>query len=554
MKKHLTSLLAILAVIGVFAGCATANTENSDALAFPQEPTKIIGVSYGGQDITVSAWENVLYVGKPTEIVFHFPPIPNVPEIKTTQLLNIYAPESANENSPLILYVDNGGWFTNTKPVMLKDSDELPVNGSRSAAIGKALESGYVVVTYSCRGRNDSPIDGKYLGHSPATITDTKAAIRYLRYNDAVIPGDSDLLVVTGTSGGGALTTVLSASGNSKDYFESLYKLGAAGMKSESRSTVDDAVFAAIAYCPITDLPNADQAYEWVYGPIRKMYKEANLTLEQVNPNPDGMGAPTNTDQVFGDSVLAASDELAADFVSYFNSLGLKDEDGNILKADDGSLQAAIQSLMEKGVEKEINTEYPSIDGAPNADAYDWLTITGSEASIDWNEFLYWIGTEQSGLKTAPAFSNRGSANQHPILNEDNIFGTEDQAYSPFEFWSWNNNIENGNGVGKDDTGLDWEEYIETDAGKTLLAQMKMTNPVPYLNSRDGDSAPYWYVRHGMADRDTSFAVIATLYYSLINDKSVKDVNFNYAWLRPHSGDYDVQEAYDWLAAVLETQ
>jgi hypothetical protein len=34
---------------------------------------------------------------------------------------DIYVPSNASDESPIILYVDNGGWFTNTKPVMLKD-------------------------------------------------------------------------------------------------------------------------------------------------------------------------------------------------------------------------------------------------------------------------------------------------------------------------------------------------------------------------------------------------------------------------------------------------
>ncbi len=71
-------------------------------------------------------------------------------------------------------------------------------------------------------------------------------------------------------------------------------------MTSETTSTISDSVFAAIAYCPITDLPNADQAYEWIYSPIREAYKTDALTLEEVNPSPDAMGAPTSTEQVFG--------------------------------------------------------------------------------------------------------------------------------------------------------------------------------------------------------------------------------------------------------------
>jgi hypothetical protein len=55
---------------------------------------------------------------------------------------NIYVPSNASDESPIIPYVDNGGWFTNTKPVMLKDGDVLPANGSKTAAIYKLYSAG----------------------------------------------------------------------------------------------------------------------------------------------------------------------------------------------------------------------------------------------------------------------------------------------------------------------------------------------------------------------------------------------------------------------------
>ena len=106
--------------------------------------------------------------------------------------------------------------------------------------------------------------------------------------------------------------------------------------------------------------------------------------------------------------------------------------------------------------------------------------------------------------------------------------------------------------MGKDDTGLSWEQFTATDAGRDVLKQIKMTSPIPYLTSKtEGDSAPYWYVRPGVMDRDTSFALQTVLYYAMINDKSIQDVDFEFAWLQPHAGNYDVAEAYAWLADVL---
>jgi hypothetical protein len=58
-------------------------------------------------------------------------------------------------------------------------------------------------------------------------------------------------------------------------------------------------------------------------------------------------------------------------------------------------------------------------------------------------------------------------------------------------------------------------------------------------------------VRHGIIDRDTSFALQTTLYYAIKNDPKVKDLNFKLVWLQGHAGNYDVQEAYAWVADVL---
>ena len=58
-------------------------------------------------------------------------------------------------------------------------------------------------------------------------------------------------------------------------------------------------------------------------------------------------------------------------------------------------------------------------------------------------------------------------------------------------------------------------------------------------------------MRHGEKDRDTSFAVGTLLYYSLLSNDSVKNVNFNFAWLKPHGGSYDTLEAFQWLDEVL---
>ncbi len=549
MKRRILPLILALVLVLALAVPASA----ADPLSFSDAEKGAVKPHLDGKEITVAQYTDV-YVANS-----------NSPE----QKIAIYVPDGATKDSPIILLVNNSGWFSNSYAGanhVKNYGEEEGRNGkqivgdysSTTDNIGVAIDRGYVVVTYGCRGRNDAPTDGQYLGHSPATMTDTKAVIRYLRYNADLLPaGDPEKIVISGTSGGGALSTVIAASGNSSDYYQSLYEVGAAGVTKNAdgtyASTIDDDVFATIAYCPINDLGHACAAYEWTFNDTRKtMYAEGTMDYTKQT-GMDGKTAewPNATQE----KVMAASEALKADYAEYVNSLGLKLEDGTALT--DRNLEDAIIALMEAEVRDTLaegatpESMLADIKASDKSEGKlaDWLTFDGSDFTYDYDKHLHFLATA-TRLKVAPAFSNVGMAVAQQ--NEDNLFGTAEQAYLPFNFYSWDNDATAGNGVGKDDTGLSWEQFTATDAGRDVLKQIKMTSPIPYLTSKtEGDSAPYWYVRHGVMDRDTSFALQTVLYYAMINDKSIQDVDFEFAWLQPHAGNYDVAEAYAWLADVL---
>ena len=79
-----------------------------------------------------------------------------------------------------------------------------------------ALAAGYVVVSPGCRGRDNKAADGTWYGKAPAAIVDLKAAVRYIRHNQGVIPGNVNRIFSTGVSAGGALSALLGSSGNSQ--------------------------------------------------------------------------------------------------------------------------------------------------------------------------------------------------------------------------------------------------------------------------------------------------------------------------------------------------
>lgn len=597
MKKVLSFFLLLVMLLSMMA-CSTGETTETpapqaetepdefpvaatDLLAFGDAEKTTITPTLDGEPISVD-WYVDCYVSKPNRA--------------EDQLINIYIPENATNASPIIFHVNNAGWQMNSYAQAdgVEDGEDYS-STSDYDNIGAALKEGYVIVSYGCRSRSNGLTGAEYLGHSPATMADTKAAIRYLRYNaDALPAGDPEHIVITGGSGGGGLSTVIAASGNSPDYYEALYEIGAAGIdlvNGSYVSTLEDDVFAVIAYCPITDLGHADAGYEWLFGNTRAALYEAGLMEYDV-------------DQA---TVMAASDTLSAMFVEYVNGLGLVTEGGEPLTAD--NLKACIESLMCAEIEEamtEVGTEQMTADieqqietkgfrfgfsGDPDNDEDGSDEIDGDfdfdfggtdddddgfepdtsddDAEATYRENNGWLILNDDGtyfydidkhllylatyteLKIAPAFSNQGIST-YDEQNEDNLFGSRSSEYSPFNAYSWAMDTTE-NTVGQDNTGLTWEEYMQTEAGQALALQIKMTNAGDYLRDTAGesDSAPYWYVRYGMDDRDGSFAVEAILYYSMLGDETIEDVDFEFTWLEGHGGDYDVQEAYSWLKTAL---
>ena len=565
-------LLILFASFAACVGCAAApDAPEGESIDLKTVEPASLTVSVDGTPVAVT-WYVDNYVARPNRA--------------EDQLINIYIPENATADSPIMLYVNNGGWTSNSYPTNTL-TDGRDYNGQTDKA-GVALKEGYVIVSYGGRSRANEPVDGKYLGHSPSIMTDTKAVVRYLRFNKKALPaGDTEKIIVTGTSGGGALSTVVAASGNSPDYYPSLYEIGAAGISRKADGTFESApgygdnVFGVIAYCPITDLGHACPAYEWIFGDTRKaLYASGEMSYPYADET----------------TILETSDALAAMYGAYVDGLGLKDDAGQAITA--GNLRDYIAALMREEIGKSIE-EFgveqmtkdveqairrrgfsgpmggrggqggpggqrgpggfqPGQQGGPGGQSAQptehrvnngWVVFNADGTfTYDLDKHLAYLA-RYTTLKVAPAFSNTGLYGN--AQSEDTLFGSETDPYSPFNAWSWDHDAQT-NQVGRDDTGLSWEDFLQTEDGRRLALQVKMASAIDYLIEGKSDTAPFWYVRHGMDDRDTSFAVEATLFAAVKNSAKVTDANVGFAWLRPHSGDYDVPEAYTWLKDILK--
>jgi hypothetical protein len=221
------------------------------------------------------------------------------------------------------------GYTAETAPIV------IPVNtpgysamAAPSAYVSGAADytsAGFIYVNAGCRGRDDG---------APAGVTDLKAAVRYIRYNEGNIAGSMDRIFTFGMSGGGAQSALMGATGDSELYTPYLEAIGAV-------EGVSDAVAGSMCWCPITNLDYADEAYEWNLGSSRTGLDEETQAL---------------------------SDGMAEAFAAYINELGLKDEDGNELvltDSDEGIFQAgSYYEYVKEEVETSLNnflsdTEFP---------------------------------------------------------------------------------------------------------------------------------------------------------------------------------------------------
>ena len=489
MKQPMGLVCAVAAVW--IAGCASALCQVAkvtDPLRFDPNRTSTESTLtfLDGAKVEYRAYETIYYVANVVDSAY--------------QYLNVYIPESAYTNSsltPIFLRNYVGGYFS-SKPAAPSPTD----------ASGRALREGYVLVVPGARGWNAkiTKPDGStvFPGKAPAGIVDLKAAVRYLRHNDAVMAGSAERIISDGTSAGGAMSALLGATGNHPAYEPYLQELGAARER--------DDVFATVSFCPIIDLEHADMAYEW-------MYSETN------RPEGATAGRPLTSTQA------AVSGELAALFPAYQNSLGLKMPDGTALTA--GNYREYLKSFLIKSAQKarDAGMDIPSSTGVK--------LNTGSRGSsgefvldVDLATYLTYI-VGKTPLKSPPAFDKMGVVGTD-ATPENQLFG--DITGNPVNYTDFSRQkvVKNPSAVVDED----------------IMKRVYLMNPMNFVGDAKATTTKNWYLRHGALDRDTGFQIPINLYTKLINKGYA--VDFALPWNRGHSGDYNLDEVFAWINQVLK--
>ena len=211
--------LLTLPLSAVSAASASTAATGTYSLDFHSASYTIKSVTVDGKTVKYRAYENIVYVKNPVDTTYEIMNVYVPVEYYEGQSIGSYTAETAP-----IFFPNSVGGYMPGKP----DSPGVARGGGSPNALSVALSKGYVVAAPGARGRTTQDASGEYTGKAPAAIVDLKAAVRYLRYNDQIMPGDAEKIISNGTSAGGALSSLLGATGNNADYEPYLEALGAA--------------------------------------------------------------------------------------------------------------------------------------------------------------------------------------------------------------------------------------------------------------------------------------------------------------------------------------
>ncbi len=492
------------------------------------------------------------------------------------------------ETAPVVMPVNTGGYAAQKAP-----SSYAP------EGLNTYLSEGFVYVYAGCRGRDNgtNPDGTSFDGGAPWGVTDLKAAVRYLRYNDSSLPGDKDRIFTFGHSGGGAQSSLMGATGDSELYMPYLASIGAL-MKDDEGKTLSDAIDGAMCWCPITNLTEADLSYEWMMG----QYSSEGT-------------------RAYGTWTRSLSRDMARAYAESLNRLGLKDENGNLLALSPSSngiyTAGTYYDHMKKTIETSLNhflsdTTFPlttgqddfHVDGAfpgqgkedmphfpmsPNGrpmmmEKEEPHTYNSAKEYIDaLNGDDPWISydekTNTAAISSIEAFVTHMKKPTKAVgafddLNRDQaenrLFGNGEENALHFD----------GNMTylmeKRKDTYKNYSDYDDSirlsyegdmnneDALHTpSLVRQLMYDPMTFILVGEGEKKPstlakHWRIHTGISQGDTSLNTEMNLALALKQRKDVEDVDFTTVWNKKHTlaerTGSSTDNFIDWVKEVTKAE
>jgi acetyl esterase/lipase len=476
-KIVFSSMIFILSLLAVsFVVQSRFDASGDDILQFPvndyTEQTLAVTIFASQRNVTYRLYRHIAYVANPVDVDY--------------ESLDVAVPVKIDDrdidaaNAPILLKVDNGGYMASSNTATGLGRIPSDINGKY------ALAAGYVVVCPGLRGWN-LVSNSTYYGKAPAAIVDLKAAVRYIRHNEGVMPGNSEWIIASGISGGGAQSTLLGVSGNSHLYDAALEEIGAAN--------ASDNIYASAPYCPITDLEHADMAYEWEFGTTPRSGELVNQSISQ---------------------------QLKDAFSLYQASLNLQGKNGYGNISADNYGDYLVETYLIPSANKYLNALTTE-----NRDIYlsqrTWITWSNNSASFTFADYVAYIGRKK-GLPAFDAFDLSAW--------ENSLFGNSTTNARHFTNFSL-----------QQDSG---DPSAEIDG--ELQTLVNMMNPMYFIQQNNTDSAQYWFIRTGTRDTDTAHIIFGNL--ATILENNGKDVNASLYWDGGHGVNQDPEAFVAWVSQI----
>ena len=510
------------------------------------------------------------------------------PESIDYQCMSIYVPGKYLNATP-----NEGGTYTcvqnpnehigqytvSTAPIV------MPLNASgfgaqkstifyESNGLKEYMDAGLIYVYAGCRGLSgsDSSVDGT----APWGATDIKAAIRYLKYNESMIPGNEDRIFMLGAGEGGALSTIVAASGNSNFYTPYLEHIGAVIHDRNGRS-ISDGVYGCICWSPTITSGMNNAAYEWNLG----QYVDTNTREESS-------------------FTKALSDDLSKEYANYINGLNLRDDNRRLLRLEESEdgiyTQGTYYQYVKACIENSLNTfitksNFPIVidNVSSNSDAFPGSNNRGTgvpsskkkrydsvkEYIDEVNKTTKWvIYDEGAGRATITSikdfvnsrqkvtkdvcaydgltrnqvsnklFSVKKSKNLHYDDVISDLLKNNIATYSKLKRW---------NKTYPNDYASDLQ--IMDEMNNSVSKRVRMYDPMVYLlGEEDSDIAACWRINFGMNQTNIPSVVEINMYLAL-KSNNLKKLDYTSVWeqeslMTELDGDA-IHNCIEWIASSL---
>jgi len=446
------------------------------------------------------------------------------PASSSYQQMGIYVPAAymnatANGNGTYTCTINQtatvNGFKASTAPIV------IPVNTPAYAAqaaptgysssVASYTAKGFIYLWPGCRGKNHG---------APLGVTDLKAAVRYFRYLQAeqnAVPGNADRMFSFGHSGGGAQSSILGASGNSSLFDPYLTSIGA-------EDQYKDNICGSMCWCPITNLDQGGEAYEWNMGLTRTGLSSANTSISKGS---------------------------AEDFATYVNNIQFKHPTTGATL----SLASTSNGYYQSGSYYEYVIEVIN-DAITRYNFYNSASVP-LYSTTDQTALYSFASTYKKATKGLGAFDDYDQLN----TPENTLFGI---AGTAGHFDSFLGELVNTYASSYYPSFVSALSSSNVDAhGKTVHQRLMQYTPVYFLLNNStyyngggmgsSDVAPYWRIRTGIKQTDAGLSTEINLALALKNYTGVKDVDFETIWNQGHTmaEDTGTGEA-NFIAWVIE--